>query len=119
MNAEQLKDMQEVVEDAKANALRFPEISSDDLEALVKLGFECLKLREQLRWIPVSERLPEKDGLYDVVVRSTQNKDYQRRASSILFLDGTFDFNASASCEYVSHWRQLSGLPELPTGEQA
>ena len=67
MNADQLIDMQEVVEDAKANALRFPEISFDDLEALVKLGFECLKLCEAQCWIPVSERLPKPNQRVNVI----------------------------------------------------
>ena len=107
MNADQLIDMQEVVEDAKANAL----ISFDDLEALVKLGFECLKLREQQRWIPVSERLPKP---YESVLA------WVGGGLEILFIETRLDgsnprWNKTFGSD-LTHWMPL---PEAPAGEQA
>lgn len=122
MNTDQLKDMQEVVEDAKANALRFPEISLDDLEALVKLGFECLKLREQQRWIPVSERLPD-DGqevLFESVKYAKETLLGEFIAQTKNFFsgekEGYYDNIYSVTDGQVTRWMPL---PEAPAGEQA
>jgi len=43
---------------------------------------ELKRLREQLRWIPVSERLPEKDGVYLVIV---ENDDQIRYSKTIWY----------------------------------
>lgn len=121
MNAGELKDMQEVVEDAKANALRFPEISLDDLEALVKLGFECLKLREAQRWIPVSERLPEFEEKVlirysGVALEAIRVDEFDDDAQEdFAWWSDPYDGEWLNFCE-VTHWMPL---PEAPAGEQA
>ena len=48
----------------------------ENLKRLIKavtMGAFAIKALEQTRWIPVSERLPEKDGVYLVTTTGTNN----------------------------------------------
>lgn len=53
--ADAIEDLQEKLDDARMDA-------SEWAESLEYMSAAKVKLEEQTRWIPVTERLPEKDG---------------------------------------------------------
>ena len=76
-----------------------------DFRQLVEFLKELKQLREQTRWIPVSERLPEKEGLYLVSVKN----DHERRYSK--------------TCQYMgrNHWfarQDVEAWMPLPSSYQ-
>lgn len=53
------------------------------VEDALDLAISALEKQEQDRWIPVTERLPEKDGCYLVSVKN----DHERRYSKTAWFD--------------------------------
>ena len=60
-------------------------------------------VREQTRWIPVSERLPEDNGRY-VIWCSTHFKGY--------WIECLFEFGQFLTDAKVTHWREGPPAPE-------
>lgn len=73
---------------------------------------ENAELREKQRWIPVSERLPDKDGNYLAVVSGDViNPPY---VIIRIFYNGHFVlFTEPYEQRYVSHWMPLPETPEV------
>lgn len=65
------------------------------------------------RWVPVSERLPEKDGKYLVVVAG--DKIEEPYVLTWYFFDGHFEAFVYFPTRYITHWMPL---PEPPKEEQ-
>ena len=64
--------------------------------------------KERTRWIPVSERLPEKDGFYNVVMNGgVWGEPDVWSATSCGFYDGMWDEDGTT----ITHWMPL---PEAP-----
>ena len=57
---------------------------AEELRQLTEWLKELKKLKEQTRWIPVSERLPKEKGLYLVSVKN----DHERRYSKTCWFEG-------------------------------
>ena len=68
----------------------------------VAQGEELSKLKEQQRWIPVTEKLPEVDGKY--IVCTAKNSVYCARWHKSYF--GTDSYT------HITHWMPLPGAPE-------
>ena len=69
---------------------------------------ELAALKERTRWIPVSERLPEKDGFYNVVMNGgVWGEPDVWSATSCGFYDGMWDEDGTT----ITHWTLL---PEAP-----
>lgn len=69
------------------------------------------ELEEQRRWIPVTERLPDKDGFYIVVMNGDIWGEPDVWSSTACgFYDGRWDEDGAT----ISHWMPL---PEPPKGE--
>ena len=90
-----------------------------DPEALVKtaqlnasLQSELKALVERFTWVPCSERLPEIDGDYLVVMKSPMTG---RKYHNLLFYYTGKDFYTGNSM-VVTHWMEL---PEFPQEEEA
>lgn len=90
-----------------------------DPDALVKtaqlnasLQSELKALVERFTWVPCSERLPEKDGDYLVVMKSPMTG---RKYHNLLFYYTGKDFYTGNSM-VVTHWMEL---PEFPQEEEA
>lgn len=71
------------------------------------LAVSALREQEQRRWIPVTERLPEEEGLYLVAVVN----DHERRYSKTAWYHGHGNWFLH---QKVTHWMPL---PEPPKGE--
>lgn len=67
------------------------------------------ELEEKQRWIPVSERLPEKTGLYLVYSESGYMEVDYMYSEPIVDVS-TADFN---SLDNVTHWMPLPTPPEV------
>ena len=69
---------------------------------------EVAALKERTRWIPVSERLPEKDGFYNVVMNGgVWGEPDVWSATSCGFYDGMWDEDGTT----ITYWMPL---PEAP-----
>lgn len=86
-----------------------------DPDALVKtaqlnqnLQSELKALAERFAWVPCSERLPEKDGDYLVVMKSPMTG---YKYHNLLFYYTGKDFYTGNSM-VVTHWMELPELPE-------
>ena len=84
--------------------------AADALAAYEDLGTveELAALKERTRWIPCSERLPEKDGFYNVVMNGgVWGEPDVWSATSCGFYDGMWDEDGTT----ITHWMLL---PEAP-----
>ena len=66
-------------------------------------------------WIPCSERLPDREGYFDVFVRSPGESIYNGRQADVLYCDSRWQATLQYG-QHVSHWRPLP-LPAAPKGE--
>ena len=86
-------------------------------EKAYKNGYEQGK-KDALKWIPVSERLPDKDGAYLVrwKNKSVGDAEYESRCGSFgYWLDIYWDKDAEwYPYVDITHWMPL---PEPPKGE--
>ena len=64
-------------------------------------------------WIPCSERLPDREGYFDVFVRSPGESIYNGRQADVLYCDSRWQA-ALQYGQYVSHWM---AIPAAPKGE--
>ena len=84
--------------------------AADALAAYEDLGTveELAALKERTRWIPCCERLPEKDGFYNVVMNGgVWGEPDVWSATSCGFYDGMWDEDGTT----ITHWMLL---PEAP-----
>ncbi len=74
-----------------------------------------LMLKERTRWIPASERLPEKDGFYNVVMNGgVWGEPDVWSATSCGFYDGMWDEDGTT----ITYWMPLPEAPkEAEKGE--
>jgi len=92
----------------------------DDLKKIIEERNECLQLadwleelkarREADRWIPVSERLPDKDEYYLVVVNSGQPLQL------ISFYEAKYKRFNVGIFDKVTHWRPIPEYKESEDG---
>lgn len=101
-------------------------------EQSYKRGYEQGK-QDAMKWIPVTERLPEEydsiftslygtanwlDGMFlkisDTVLASVEYEDGKRRVKAIITKDGKWDISKLYRASKVTHWMPL---PEPPKGE--
>ena len=78
---------------------------------LARLEAENATLRGRMRWIPVSERLPERDGFYLVLEDVNQVAGYYHWCRA-------FGWNTDGgriNIQSVTHWMPL---PETPKGDE-
>lgn len=64
-------------------------------------------------WISVNDRLPETDLFVDVWCGSAVSKEYGRRYTEVLFMNGRFDESklGCPSVEVITHWQPLPKSP--------
>ena len=85
----------------------------DDYERMAKECEACAALKERTRWTPCSERLPEKDGFYNVVMNGgVWGEPDVWSATSCGFYDGMWDEDGAT----ITHWMPL---PEAPKEAQS
>lgn len=83
----------------------------DEVNEACRMGMEALK---RTRWIPCSERLPEKAGFYlvatprgiEIMEFSSGGKRYRETPCFVSEALGKVS-------GYVTHWRELPGPPEV------
>ena len=85
-------------------------------DRVAKAESELLTLREQSRWIPVSERLPEKDTTEQWEMYECKLNRYGEIKIAPLWFIGGFWCNhpypvAVDYTEFVTHWRPLPSAP--------
>ena len=106
---------------AENERLRIRAEKADGLHSALKLSNELLAeeqsenaaLREAQRWIPATERLP--DRLQDVLVYAAScNKVFK----AFYAKDWCFSFDNTPIEETVTHWRPLPAAPDGQKGEQ-
>ena len=85
--ADAIEDLQEKLDDARMDA-------SEWAESLEYMSAAKVKLEEQTRWIPVTERLPEKNGEYLITGR-------QGAVNKRLYYDGY----------WYGNWSVLAWMP--------
>lgn len=105
-----VKDDEQEVECKSENTAQCILDSWERLAAYEDLGpvEEFAALKERTRWIPVSERLPEKDGFYNVVMNGgVWGEPDVWSATSCGFYDGMWDEDGTT----ITHWMLL---PEAP-----
>lgn len=69
---------------------------------------EVTRLREQLRWIPITERKPERDGFYSALENINQVAGYYSWSKKSGWSDGR-----RKHIDSVTHWMHLPKLPEV------
>ena len=74
---------------------------------------EIRRLREERRWVPVGERLPEK--YQRVIVAFTPDSRGVVEVCEAVHDFGS-DFETDAGCYECSHWMPLPPGPEVPNG---
>jgi hypothetical protein len=97
-----------LLEDKHLNgtATQWPDWVSELQKRIAEQDAEIKALREQVRWVPVSERLPTESKRYEVVCRGKNNRWAEER----LFLKSTW-----VASEYpVEYWREKQALPPPP-----
>lgn len=79
-----------------------------------ELEAELAKLREENRWIPVTERMPDVDGRYHCIVKSFAfpGKPYQ----ALLFCDRHGFRDGNIYTDDVTHWKPMPKGPEVEHG---
>lgn len=78
------------------------ELSSNPLQLPAKEP-----VKQESKWISVEDRLPEKDVFVDVLLRSRDNPNYEKRVADVSFISGEFKVQTFFDHEYVSHWMPL------------
>lgn len=78
-----------------------------------ELKYAKQQCREERRWIPVTERLPEESGMYIV----TANDGHAQRVSFVLWQKKNRTWNLVGARSYwmVTHWMPLPEPPEKET----
>ena len=82
-----------------------------DYESIREVCTELLRRRESDRWVPVSERLPEEDNSY-LVIMADDNRPWSTCRiynTSYKKWIGFYDTDISGD---VTHWRPLPEPPE-------
>lgn len=116
----------------KANAkavIKYTKMVSDRIKALPpaqpdlsgysdklwKAAYERGKAEAEPRWIPVTERLPEENGLYLVTVEGSQNGEVFERAvdyADFMFSGGYIDnFNTVNDWIEYGEWHVTAWMP--------
>jgi len=93
---EAIKHAEEVAEEQVKRC----EKCADEHRQLAEWLKELKQLREQTRWIPVSEKLPEKEDLYLVSVKN----EHERRYSKTCWFHGNGNWFARQD---VEAWKPL------------
>ena len=110
-----VKDDEQEVECKSENTAQCILDSWERLAAYEDLGTveELAALKERTRWIPCCERLPEKDGFYNVVMNGgVWGEPDVWSATSCGFYDGMWDEDGTT----ITHWMLL---PEAPKEAQS
>jgi hypothetical protein len=81
---------------------------TDEAKEAFNMAISALEKQEEDRWIPVTERLPEKEGCYLVTVKN----DHERRYSKTAWYSGDGWF----ARQDIIAWRPL---PEPYTEEES
>lgn len=81
-----------------------------DYKAMIK---EAPPYPADTGWIPCSERLPDREGYFDVFVRTSGASIYNGRQADVLYCHSRWQAVLQYG-QYVSHWREL---PAAPKGE--
>lgn len=90
------------------NQERINHPSADDISMLsAALGIARVVLRkqEERKWVPVSERLPDADGIYLCVWQG-------KKVDTGFFLNRHFRIYGEIKDRLVTHWMPLPGLPK-------
>lgn len=93
----------------------FPDVSGDEAAEACRMGMEAL---ERTRWIPCSERLPEKAGFY--LVATPRGIEIMEFSSGDKRYRGTPCFMSEALGKvsgYVTHWMPLPEPPKEGNGK--
>ena len=103
--------IQGLIEQAKLSH-GYSALGNKGLMPFVERLEELLALREETRWISVTERLPEESGYYDTYFKYGSDKNSLSRVSTDWFDKGLQMFCANP--EATTHWKPL---PKKPTEE--
>lgn len=76
-----------------------------------ELEAELAKLREENRWIPVEERLPDKDGVYEVW-KNVKHPHLGQQFDKAQFHNGSWHGNGGRWTN-VTHWKPMPKGPEV------
>ena len=74
---------------------------------------ENARLREAQRWIPVSERLPEKPGKCEAYIPRLDELPFDFVDFGIGFEGHKFFLHGMDITEFVTHWRPIPQPPEV------
>jgi hypothetical protein len=77
----------------------------DALDEIERQAKRIAELEQERRWVPVSERLPEKSGFYFLHICGSDGKKWER--VGLFFVDGQFDIIN----DKVTHWQYLPQPP--------
>ena len=83
------------------------------LNAIDGLEQENARLREAQRWIPVSERLPEKPGKCEAYIPRLDELPFDFVDFGIGFEGHKFFLHGMDITEFVTHWRPIPQPPEV------
>lgn len=102
-----IENLKAILEECTASEDAVSYVNGEDAGTL-KAAIEALEKQEQDRWIPVTERLPEKEGCYLVTIKY----DHERRYSKTAWYSG----DGWITRQDIIAWRPL---PEPYTEEEA